>query len=111
MTHVYSVVYLKGCEHPSVEVMTLREVDDIRMRSMSKDSGPWVTDFEEMAKKTVFRRHSKVLPMSAELAQAMASDDDQYDLSAATAKPANTGDIQPITRDTTAEVTTEQVSQ
>jgi recombination protein RecT len=104
MTHVYSVVYLKGCAMPSIDVMSLREVREIRERSMSKDSGPWVTDFEEMAKKTVFRRHAKVLPMSAEMAQAFDSDGDQLDLNAVAAtRPTSADDIAPKTRDTTAE--------
>lgn len=80
-THFYSVVYLKGCALPSVDVMTLREVNEIRARSMSANNGPWVTDYEEMAKKTVFRRHAKVLPMSAELANALTVDQDDIDLS------------------------------
>lgn len=104
MTHVYSVVYLKGCEQPSIDVMSLREVQEIRERSMSKDAGPWVTDFEEMAKKTVFRRHAKVLPMSSEMAQAFDTDGDQLDLNAvATTRPTAADDITPKTRDTTAE--------
>lgn len=79
MTHVYSVVYLKDCLVPSIDVMSKSEIDAIRKRSKSSGSGPWVTDYEEMAKKTVFRRHSKVLPMSAELAQALTADGDQVD--------------------------------
>lgn len=80
LTHVYSVVYLKGCDNPSVDVMSKREVDEIRNRAKASSSGPWSTDYEEMAKKTVFRRHAKVLPMSAELAQALTVDDDRIEL-------------------------------
>lgn len=79
LTHVYSVVYLKGCDVPSIDVMSKREVDEIRARSQSGGAGPWVTDYEEMAKKTVFRRHAKVLPMSAELVQAMQVDADRME--------------------------------
>jgi recombination protein RecT len=60
--------------------MSKREVDEIRARSKSGGSGPWVTDYEEMAKKSVFRRHSKVLPMSAELVQAMEADGESLQL-------------------------------
>jgi recombination protein RecT len=61
----YSYVKLKdGSE--SYEMMTLAEVEKIRKRSKSPDEGPWVTDFNEMGKKTVFRRHSKWLPLSPE---------------------------------------------
>ena len=104
MTHVYSVVYLKGCAMPSVDVMSISEVREIQARSKSGTSGPWVTDFEEMAKKTVFRRHSKVLPMSAELAQALDQDSDQIDLTALSrVGPTPGDDIAARTQDTTAE--------
>lgn len=59
------------------EVMTLDEVDAIRSRSRAGNSGPWVTDFDEMAKKTVFRRLSKWLPISSEYRDALDKDADQ----------------------------------
>ncbi len=74
LTHVYSIVHIKGCESPSFDVMRKDEVDAIRKRSKAANSGPWVTDYDAMAMKTVFRRHSKVLPMSAELSQALEHD-------------------------------------
>jgi recombination protein RecT len=43
------------------------EIEAIRKRSRSGQSGPWVSDFDEMAKKTVFRRASKWLPLSPEI--------------------------------------------
>ena len=49
------------------DVMTFDEVEAIRKRSRSGSDGPWVTDWNEMAKKTVFRRLSKWLPLSAEI--------------------------------------------
>jgi recombination protein RecT len=61
----YSYVRLKdGGE--DFDVMTLAEVEKIRARSKSPNDGPWVTDFNEMGKKTAFRRHSKWLPLSHE---------------------------------------------
>lgn len=59
------------------EVMTLDEVESIRSRSKAGKSGPWVTDFSEMAKKTVFRRASKWLPLSAEMHEAFDRDFDK----------------------------------
>ena len=90
MTHVYTLVHLKGCGMPSIEVMSKREVDEIRKRSMSRDSGPWVTDYEAMGIKTCIRRHSKVLPMSSELALALDTDanHDPIDPNAAATMPA-----------------------
>lgn len=57
-------------------VMTKDEVDGIRKRSRAATSGPWVSDYNEMAKKTAFRRLSKMLPLSAEFRDATEKDDD-----------------------------------
>lgn len=54
-----------------VDVMTRAEVDRIRKRSAAAGDGPWVTDFAEMAKKTVVRRLCKYLPLSPELKKAL----------------------------------------
>ena len=62
----YSFVKLKdGSE--DFDVMTRSEIDKVRQASKTPDKGPWKDWFEEMAKKTVFRRHSKWLPFSPEL--------------------------------------------
>jgi recombination protein RecT len=60
------------------EVMTRDEVEAIRKRSRAGTSGPWITDWAEMAKKTAFRRLSKWLPLSPDLRQAVEADDDQF---------------------------------
>ena len=57
------------------DVMTRAEIDRIRARSKSANSGPWVTDFAEMAKKTVVRRMSKLLPMTVEFANVVDVDE------------------------------------
>jgi recombination protein RecT len=70
----YAVAKLKdGAQQ--FECMTRREIDAIRKRSRAADDGPWVTDFPEMAKKTVLRRLCKMLPASVELARAVALDE------------------------------------
>lgn len=61
------------------EVMSRDQIEAIRSRSRAGRSGPWVTDWEEMAKKTVFRRASKWLPLSPELRDIVDADDDQYE--------------------------------
>lgn len=48
-------------------VMNVAEVEKIRQRSKSKDDGPWITDPEEMGKKTVLRRLCKYLPLAVEI--------------------------------------------
>ena len=47
-----------------IDVMTQAEVDAIRKRSRSGQDGPWVTDYQEMARKTVLRRALKWAPVS-----------------------------------------------
>lgn len=83
----YSVAKLKTGE-VSVEVMTKFQIDRIRAMSKSKDKGPWVDHYAEMAKKTVARRHSKVLPMSTDLDDLIRRDDDLYDMASASDKAA-----------------------
>jgi len=61
------------------EVMTLAEVEAIKNRSRAGKSGPWVTDFLEMGKKSVIRRQSKRWDITPELAAAIAADDDQVE--------------------------------
>jgi recombination protein RecT len=75
---VYAIVKLANGER-MVEVMTLGEVERVRARSKSKDSGPWVTDYDEMAKKTPLKRLMKVVPRSVELDRALEADDRQYE--------------------------------
>lgn len=71
----YSYVRLKDGSS-SYEVMSVEEVEKIRDRSKAGKSGPWVTDWNEMAKKTVFRRHTKWLPLSSEFQEAVEKDSD-----------------------------------
>jgi recombination protein RecT len=106
LTHAYSVVHIKGCDMPSFEVMRRDEIEAIRKRSRAGNNGPWVTDYAAMAMKTVFRRHSRVLPMSAEMGQAMEVDADSFDIDTAHAvqKPKRFTEDKVPTQDTTAEV-------
>lgn len=64
------------------EVMDIEQLDNIRRRSKSANDGPWVTDTDEMRKKTVFRRASKWIPISPEIQQGLAMDDDTLDVQA-----------------------------
>lgn len=74
----YSVATLKSGEK-SCEVMTVWQIEKVRAISKSKDRGPWVDHYSEMCRKTVARRHSKVLPMSTDLDDLIRRDDDLYD--------------------------------
>jgi recombination protein RecT len=56
------------------EIMSVSDVQKIRNTSKAKDSTFWTDWFDEMAKKTVIKRLSKRMPMSVELASAIAID-------------------------------------
>lgn len=73
-THVYMVAHFKDGGH-YMDVMTAQEVEAVRKRSKAANNGPWVTDYEAMAKKTVIRRAFPYLPVSVEAMNAAASDD------------------------------------
>ena len=67
---VYCVAkFIGGGQH--VDFMTVGDVEKVRMRSRARDDGPWVTDYTEMARKTVVRRAAKYWPLSTELADAL----------------------------------------
>lgn len=83
----------------SGEVMRRAEIDKIRELSQTgatkiqkgrdagkprTPSGPWVDHFGEMAKKTVMRRHSKVLPMSGDIFRDVEGDDVERSIRSAT---------------------------
>lgn len=77
---VYALVKFKDGA-TKCEVMTRQDIEAIRKRSRAGTSGPWCTDWNEMAKKTVFRRLSKWISISAEFRDAVDADDDTLDLS------------------------------
>lgn len=75
MRGAYVVVRFKGEGiDPVIKYMPKSEIDKRRNRSKAGSSGPWVTDYEEMAKKTVFRSVFKWLPISIEQIQATTTD-------------------------------------
>jgi recombination protein RecT len=72
---VYAEAVLKSGETQTA-TMTKDEVDAIRKRSRSGNSGPWATDYGEMAKKTSLRRLCKLLPLASEIAEHIEKDGD-----------------------------------
>jgi len=58
----YAIVTMKDGTK-KCEVMTFDEIEGIRKRSMAGNGGPWISDWSEMAKKTVFRRAAKWIPL------------------------------------------------
>jgi recombination protein RecT len=76
VTHVYAIALLRD-GITDFEVMTKAQVDGIRARSRSANKGPWVSDYAEMAKKTVVRRLVKRLPLTVEVMEAITRDDER----------------------------------
>lgn len=75
----YSFVKLRDGSEDFI-VFSPSQVEAIRKRSKSPDNGPWVSDYDEMGKKTVFRNHSKWLPLKPEVKDAIEHDDDAIDI-------------------------------
>lgn len=68
---VYCVARLSTGEHLST-IMSRAECDAIKDKSsQAAKSGPWVTFYEEMLKKTVIKRASKLWPKSERLSSAV----------------------------------------
>lgn len=56
-------------------VMSIEDIEKIRKRSKTPDNGPWVTDWEAMAKKTAIKQLCKYLPLSIEVQRGLAADE------------------------------------
>lgn len=59
----------------SFDYMPKSDIDAIKARSKAANSGPWVTDYGEMCKKTVIKRHAKLAPLSVEFQKASILED------------------------------------
>lgn len=89
---IYSMATLAdGSKH--FEIMDKNDIDAIKGRSESVKAGrssPWDTDYEEMARKTVLKRHTKHLPKSSrfeQVAKAIELDNEDYTGGSQTAAP------------------------
>jgi recombination protein RecT len=59
-------------------VLSRDDIEKHRKRSSSRDRGPWVTDYDAMARKTCIRVLAPYLPLSPELERAMAADERSF---------------------------------
>lgn len=112
-TCVYAYCKLKDGAF-KFDLMSVDDVNRIRDRSQGYKSAakygkdhPWTTDWDEMAKKTVFKRLAKMLPLSSEIREAVERDTahQEIDLAeVASTKPDRLADdFTGPTHDTTAE--------
>ena len=75
VTFYYAVLKLKN-GGVGFEVMSREDVEKFAMKkSKAYHNGPWQTDFDEMAKKTVLKKVLKYAPLKTEFARAVASDE------------------------------------
>jgi len=68
----YAQVALKDGSTQS-EIMSRAEIDEIKNKSRAGKSGPWVSNYGEMSKKTAFRRLTKWLTLSPEIMDAVSA--------------------------------------
>ena len=74
-THVYAVFRTKDGGY-GFEVMSMEDVRAHAQRySKAYNSGPWQTNFEEMAKKTVLKRVLKYAPLKSDFVRGVAQDE------------------------------------
>lgn len=70
---VYCVVHLRNAD-PHVEIMRVDEVEKTRSKSKTKNTGPWVEWWDEMAKKTVIHRAAKRVPSTSDIMSVIRND-------------------------------------
>jgi recombination protein RecT len=74
-THVYAIARLKsGASIPDVEDRA--GIERVQKRGRGSAFSPWSTDWDEMAKKTIIKRISKVLPVRPEIRSILVRDDE-----------------------------------
>lgn len=74
LTHAYAIARYRDGSGEQFEVMDRDQIEMIRRRSKSAEDGPWITDYPMMARKTVVKRLTKMLPMEAAAAAAIERD-------------------------------------
>ena len=71
----YAVAFFRG-GGSQFDYMPIKDQNGIRDRSRAKSSGPWVTDTEEMYRKTVVRRLAKYIPQTPIMQTTLDYDDE-----------------------------------
>lgn len=75
----YAIITMKDGEK-HFDFMDIEDIEKIRARSKTPDYGPWVTDYDQMALKSVIRRILKLAPTSVRLNSAISFDEaNEYD--------------------------------
>lgn len=76
-THVYAIARFRDGSYSKPEVMDRTEVERIRHKGGRGEAfSPWATDWDEMSRKTVVKRLSKLLPVSPEIRSILVREDE-----------------------------------
>src|SRR5690606_17095778 len=70
----YLVAHYKDGGH-YMHWMSREDIEKVRQRSKAANSGPWQTDYDAMARKTVVRQAARWMPLSIEVQRALAFDE------------------------------------
>ena len=76
LRYVYMIVRYKDGSAQIFDPLSIPQIEERRARSKAADDGPWITDYIEMAKKTVVRHYWKYLPVSIEVMNQVAASDE-----------------------------------
>jgi len=75
----YAIVTMKDGEK-HFDFMDIDDIERVRLRSKTPNSGPWISDYDQMAQKTVIRRILKLAPTSVNLNAGISFDEaHEYD--------------------------------
>lgn len=92
LTYAYAVIVYRDGER-QFDVMSRAEIEAIRGRSSAGQAGPWITDYFEMAKKTVLRRLLKLAPLTVNVASKLDELDPEVEESATHVAPSRQAEL------------------
>lgn len=80
----YAVAVNFATKRKYLDVMDVPQIEEVRKVSRAANNGPWVTWWDEQARKTVARRLTKTLPLADAdaIAKLLSAIDDEYELPA-----------------------------
>jgi recombination protein RecT len=100
----YMVAKFKDGGH-QIHYMPIKEIEDHRKRSKASKTGPWVSDFVEMCKKTVVRSAWKWLPISIEVMRQVEAKDEAITVDFTSVQDADVIDATPVVEPEPAQLT------
>ena len=71
----YGFIQVKGSRVPLIHYMDPDDIDRVRRKSPAHEQGPWVSDINEMKRKTAMKNVAKYAPLSPLVQQLLAEDD------------------------------------